>query len=125
MENAQTNVNRPAKSKIENGESMIDDGRERDKLYQCQVCSKKFSTPSNVRRHFQNSHPKQDVQSTQNVQPEQDVQSTILHKVIKSKKESKKRLNQSHDIIKKGFNVCYALDEFIKASLQQNGVKFQ
>lgn len=113
MENAQTDVNRPANSKTENDDDSV---FKRDKLYQCQVCSKKFSTPSNVRRHFQNSHPKHN-QSTQNVQ------STILHKVIKSKKESKKRLN--HDLIKKGFNVCYVLDEFIKASLQQNGAKLQ
>ena len=103
MENAQTNVT--ANSKIENDESMIDDDRERDKAT-CQVCSKKFSTPSNVRRHCQNSHPKHN-QST--------LHKSILHKAI-----LKKRLN--HDLIKKGFNVCYALDEFIKASLQQNGV---
>ena len=119
MENAQTDVNHPENIKIENGESMIDDARKPDKLYQCPVCYKKFSTPSNVKRHFKNSQP------THQAIKQPDVESTTLHKVIKSKKESKKRLNQSHDLIKKGFNVCHALDEFVKASLQQNGAKFQ
>ena len=48
---------------------------------------------------------------------------STLHKVRQSKKESKERMRISHDLIKKGFNVCYALDDFIKASLAQNVIK--
>ncbi len=32
------------------------------------------------------------------------------------RKDTYKRIMQSHDLIKKGFKVCYALEEFVRAS---------
>jgi len=55
--------------------------------------------------------PSVKISKTENQQSNQTKRS---HKKIK--RSPLRKRTQSHDLIKKGFNVCYALDEFIRTS---------
>ena len=60
--------------------------------------------------------PSVKISKTENQQSKSN-QTKRSHKKKKTEKKSPLlKRTQSHDLIKKGFNVCYALDEFIRTS---------
>ena len=90
--------NERAKSKITNGTS----------LDTPIGISKSISTSKNVKNRIRNGKLRIKEHSKQ---PTKD------RRIIKlSKQDTVRRIKESQNLIKKGFNVCYALEEFIRAS---------
>ena len=57
---------------------------------------------------------------------EHSKQPTKDRRIIKlSKQDTVRRIKESQNLIKKGFNVCYALEEFIRASRDNEANKKQ
>ena len=96
-----------AKSKITNGTS----------LDTPIGISKSISTSKNVKNRIRNGKPRIKEHSKQ---PTRD------RRIIKlSKQDTVRKIKESQNLIKKGFNVCYALEEFIRASRDNEANKKQ
>ena len=96
-----------AKSKITNGTS----------LDTPIGISKSISTSKNVKNRIRNGKLRIKEHSKQ---PTKD------RRIIKlSKQDTVRRIKESQNLIKKGFNVCYALEEFIRASRDNEANKKQ
>ena len=95
-----------AKSKITNGTS----------LDTPIGISKNISTSKNVKNRIRNGK----LRIKESKQPTKD------RRIIKlSKQDTVRRIKESQNLIKKGFNVCYALEEFIRASRDNEANKKQ
>ena len=95
-----------AKSKITNGTS----------LDTPIGISKSISTSKNVKNRIRNGK----LRIKESKQPTKD------RRIIKlSKQDTVRRIKESQNLIKKGFNVCYALEEFIRASRYNEANKKQ
>ena len=79
--------------------------------------SKSISTSKNVKNRIRNGKLRIKEHSKQ---PTKD------RRIIKlSKQDTVRRIKESQNLIKKGFNVCYALEEFIRASRDNEANKKQ
>ena len=99
-----------AKSKITNGTS----------LDTPIGISKSISTSKNVKNRIRNGKLRIKEHSKQ---PTKDRRIIKLSK--QSTKDTVRRIKESQNLIKKGFNVCYALEEFIRASRDNEANKKQ
>ena len=98
-----------AKSKITNGTS----------LDTPIGISKSISTSKNVKNRIRNGK----LRIKESKQPTKDRRIIKLSK--QSTKDTIRRIKESQNLIKKGFNVCYALEEFIRASRDNEANKKQ
>ena len=75
-----------------------------------------ISTSKNVKNRIRNGK----LRIKESKQPTKD------RRIIKlSKQDTVRRIKESQNLIKKGFNVCYALEEFIRASRDNEANKKQ